>query len=130
MRGRRRPVTGPAWWRYGLASGGVEHRFTAPLWRYPGKAGWRFITVDHEVADDIEATAETGGFGSVKVRATIGATTWETSLFPSKAEESYVLPVKAAVRTAEGLDDGDVVAVQLTVIDRVAAAPSRHRKRR
>lgn len=105
----------------------MEHRFSAPLWVYPGEAGWRFVTVAPEVADDIEATAEPGGFGSVRVRVTVGNTTWETSLFPSKAEESYVLPVKAPVRKAEGLNDGDLLDVRLTVIPRPAPAARRKR---
>jgi hypothetical protein len=93
-----------------------DHCFEAPMWRYPGRGGWRFITLTHDVADHIEATALSGGFGSVRVRVTVGATSWETSVFPSKAEASYLLPVKAAVRAAEGLGDGDVVEVHLTVL--------------
>lgn len=87
------------------------------MWRYAGQGGWRFVTLPHEVADDIEATSNRRGFGSVPVRVTIGSTSWKTSIFPSKAEASYLLPVKAAVRAAEKLADGDVVQVHLLVAD-------------
>jgi hypothetical protein len=93
----------------------MEHHFEAPIWRYPGDAGWRFITLPPDIADEIDATAETGGFGSVRVAVRVGATSWETSIFPSKNEASFVLPVKAAVRTAEGISDGDLVRVHLVV---------------
>ena len=55
-----------------------------------------------------------GGFGSLKVRATIGDTPFQTSLFPSK-ELGWLLPVKASVRKAEAIAEGDAVSVTLEV---------------
>lgn len=57
------------------------------------------------------------GFGSVRVEATVGGTTWRTSVFPDSRGGSYVLPVKRAVREAEDLDDGDQVTVTLRPLD-------------
>mgnify|MGYP001765932489 CR=1 FL=1 len=70
-------------------------------------------------ADEIdERTAHVQrGFGSVKVNVTVGRTTWSTSLFPATSEESYILPVKAAVRKAEGLVEGEPVDVLLELVD-------------
>ncbi|HJR88855.1 MAG TPA: DUF1905 domain-containing protein [Aeromicrobium sp.] len=73
---------------------------------------WRFARVPVEVAEELRM-GELRGFGSVKVHATIGRTTWQTSAFPEKATGSFVLPVKKSVRAAEGIDDGDVVAITL-----------------
>ena len=56
-----------------------------------------------------------GGFGSAKVTATIGETGWRTSVFPHKASGGWLLPVKKAVRQAEGLNEGDRVRVRLTL---------------
>lgn len=93
--------------------------FSAELWRYTGKAAWYFVTLPHDVADDIdEITAETRrGFGSVRVEVAIGSSTWNTSIFPDTKSESFVLPVKKAVRVAEDLDDGAPVDVRLTLTD-------------
>jgi hypothetical protein len=93
--------------------------FTADLWRYTGEAAWYFVTLPHDVADDIdEITGEARrGFGSVRVEVTVGSTTWRTSVFPDTKSESFVLPVKKAVRSAEGLDDGSSVSVLLTLVD-------------
>ena len=52
------------------------------------------------------------GFGSLRVSATIGDTRWQTSVFPSR-KEGWTLPVKAAVRKAEDLSEGDEVALTL-----------------
>ena len=56
------------------------------------------------------------GFGSVRVRATIGSSTWTTSIFPD-SQAGYVLPVKRMIRAAEGLDVGDVAAVTVELVD-------------
>jgi hypothetical protein len=43
----------------------------------------------------------------------IGATRWTTSLFPK--DGGYVVPLKAMVRKAEGIDVGDTVEVGLAI---------------
>lgn len=93
--------------------------FTADLWRYTGEAAWYFVTLPHDVADDIdEITGDARrGFGSVRVEVTVGSTTWRTSVFPDTKSGSFVLPVKKAVRSAEGVDDGSSVSVLLTLVD-------------
>jgi hypothetical protein len=51
------------------------------------------------------------------VRATVGATSWTTSVFPDARRGAYVLPVKRAVRQAEDLDEGDPADVVLEVLE-------------
>ncbi len=97
---------------------------TGPLWRWTGSSGtgsWHFLTIDGEAGEALSATAlmrrlerSIGGFGSLKVTATIGDSTFRTSLFPSKSQ-GWLLPVKASVRKAEGIGEGDEVAVVLEV---------------
>jgi hypothetical protein len=57
------------------------------------------------------ASAVTYGWGMVPVTARIGGTEWRTSLFPK--EGRYLVPLKDAVRKAEGIGAGDTVAVRL-----------------
>jgi len=47
------------------------------------------------------------------VTVRIGDTEWTTSLWPK--DGAYVVPLKDAVRRAEGIELGHVVAVRLTV---------------
>jgi hypothetical protein len=93
--------------------------FTADLWRYTGQAAWHFVTLPHDVADEIDdmTAHERRGFGSVRVRVTVGSTTWNTSIFPDTKSESFVLPVKKAVRAAEGLEDGSSVTARIVLVD-------------
>lgn len=92
--------------------------FSAEVWEHDGPGAWHFISLPGEQADDIEARYghQVGGFGSVRVEATIGATRWSTSLFPDRKRETYVLPLKKAVRSAEGLEAGSTAQVELRVL--------------
>ena len=103
----------------------TEHlTHTGTLWRWTGASGsgtWHFLTIDGEAGEALSGTAlmrrlekSIGGFGSLKVRARIGDSAFTTSLFPSK-ELGWLLPVKAAVRKAEGISEGDAVTVTLEV---------------
>lgn len=92
--------------------------FTGELWRWPAQDAWVFVTVPAELADAVRIlSGPPRGFGSVRVEVTIGATTWRTSVFPDSHLGTYVLPVKKAVREAEGLAEGDPVEVALRLVD-------------
>ena len=95
----------------------ARYEFTAELWEWSAKASWYFVTLPHEVADEIDdrVGGSTAGFGSIRVDVTIGATSWATSIFPSKEAESYVLPIKKPVRRAEGLEPGSRPRVELSL---------------
>jgi hypothetical protein len=97
---------------------------TAKLWIWSSDkapASWHFLTIEGEAAEEIHALAlmrrlESGrrrGWGAMKVGAIIGDTQWETSIFPEKGSGGWLLPVKAAVRKAEGLAAGDMVEVSV-----------------
>ena len=92
--------------------------FDAEVWLWTSKgASWHFLTVEGEAAAEVRyaSLGLTRGFGSVSVEVTIGGTRWRTSLFPSKASGGFILPLKAAVRKAEGFAVGDVVAVAIKI---------------
>lgn len=94
-------------------------KFSAEVWEYDGPAAWFFVSLPHDVADDIDEAfaGRTNGFGSVRVEVTIGGTRWSTSIFPDKKRGTYVLPVKKDVRRAEGLEAGSVAVVDLATLD-------------
>jgi hypothetical protein len=93
----------------------VNLAFNGELWFWKGPAPWHFITIPVPECDELEAASAfvTYGWGMIPVTAQIGGTEWKTSLFPK--DERYIVPVKAHVRKAEGLEVGDVVAVRLVV---------------
>jgi hypothetical protein len=98
---------------------------TTPLWRWQSAtapAAWFFLTIAGEAADGIRFAAMSGqwldkrsGFGSARVTVAIGGTVWQTSVFPHKESGGWLLPVKAAVRKAEGIAEGDDVTVTVSL---------------
>lgn len=99
-------------------------RFSAPLQIWPNEAessSVGFIILPPEAGEAIAAhelarrleLGQRRGFGSVKVTARIGETTWDTSVFPQKGRESWFMAVKVGVRRAEGIEEGDAVEVEL-----------------
>jgi hypothetical protein len=95
-----------------------DYEFVGELWQWTGEAAWYFVTLPHEVTDDIDEAHEgsRAGFGSRRVEVTVGATTWRTSVFPDKNTASYLLPVKQSVRKAEGLVEGARFEVRLRLV--------------
>ncbi|MBW3650391.1 MAG: DUF1905 domain-containing protein [Actinobacteria bacterium] len=97
----------------------IVFRFDAEVWLYADDGGWHFLTVPAELSEEIEVrtSCQRRGFGSVRVRVTIGVTSWTTSVFPDKKRGAYVLPVKKDVRRAEDFAAGDRVDVTLELLD-------------
>lgn len=96
--------------------------FDAELWIWDARRAdsWTFVSLPQDLSDEIRDLAgdtPRRGFGSVRVRVTIGGSRWQTSIFPDAAKGCYVLPVKRAVREAEALDTGDVATVTLQLVD-------------
>ena len=93
----------------------MELEFTGEIVYWRGPAPYTFVRIPQAQSDDIAEVASmvTYGWGAIPVNATIGATTYYTALFPK--DGAYLLPVKAAVKKAEGIDLGDVVDVALSL---------------
>jgi hypothetical protein len=96
--------------------------FSAELWIWDARKedSWTFLSVPTEESEEIRAYSASqprAGFGSVRVSVTIGSSTWQTSVFPGE-NGKYALPIKNSVRRTEGIEAGDVVTVQLHMIER------------
>ncbi len=95
--------------------------FEAELWLWDARRdeSWTFVSLPAEASEDIRelATGPRRGFGAVRVKVTIGTSTWATSIFPDSGSGCYVLPVKRAVRKAQRLDVGDTAAVRIELVD-------------
>jgi hypothetical protein len=83
------------------------------IWR--GPAPWFFVAVPADHSHDIKAISNlvTYGWGVIPVNVRIGKTEYQTSLFPK--DGLYLVPIKASVRKAEKLEEGDNVTIRLEV---------------
>jgi hypothetical protein len=89
--------------------------FTDTIWFWRGPAPWYFVTVPAEQCRDLKAISGsvTYGWGMIPVHVRIGNSAWTTSLWPK--DDRYIVPIKASVRKAERLGEGDAVTVRLEV---------------
>lgn len=94
--------------------------FDAEVFRWAARVdtAWYFATVPAELSEDVrELPRPPRGFGAVRVRARIGNSEWTTSMFPSAQRGGYILPLKKAVRDAEGITEDNIPWVRLEVLD-------------
>lgn len=89
--------------------------FTGRILFWQGPAPWFFVTVPAKQSRDLKTISGlvTYGWGVIPVHVRIGRTEFKTSLFPKDGR--YLVPVKASVRKAENLQEGDNVTVRLEV---------------
>lgn len=95
----------------------IGYEFGAKLWRANAASAWHFVTLPKDIAARIRTVASGGmnAFGSLRIKARIGRTAWKTSLFMDTKLGSFVLPVKAEVRRAEKIADGDTAQVHIEI---------------
>jgi hypothetical protein len=89
--------------------------FTGELWHWRGPAPYHFIRVPEDVSVELSAVSRwvSYGWGVIPVSVRIGESEWATSLFPK--DGGYLVPVKDAIRHAEGIVLGDSVIVELAI---------------
>ncbi|WP_425147051.1 DUF1905 domain-containing protein [Deinococcus sp.] len=93
----------------------MKLEFSGEVWHWHGPAPHHFVTVPPEGCLDLKAASKlvTYGWGMIPVRVQLGATVWKTSLFPK--DDGYIVPIRASVRKAEGIEEGDTVSLQLEI---------------
>lgn len=94
----------------------MNFAFHSLVWRSPGPHGWHFVTLPKDMAGEIRFFARKSiGFGTIRVDIRLGSSTWQSSLFPDKKSDSYLLPINSAIRIREGIEHGDRADIQLDV---------------
>lgn len=93
----------------------MEIEFSGEILFWRGPAPFYFVPVPAEESREIKAVSNrvTYGWGVIPVQVHLGNTTWKTSLFPKN--DLYLVPIKAVVRKAEKVDQGDQVTVRLEI---------------
>jgi hypothetical protein len=93
----------------------MDIEFEGEIWYWRGPAPWYFVTVPAKQFVELKAISGfvTYGWGMIPATVRIGKTEWTTSLFPK--DGSYIVPIKANVRRAENLEEGDTVTLRLKV---------------
>lgn len=97
------------------STSGIELEVTGEVRYWRGPSPHHFVPVPDDESGLIQdlASAVTYGWGMIPVSARIGRTTFSTSLFPKDGR--YLVPLRDAVRAAEGIAVDDTVTVLLTI---------------
>lgn len=93
----------------------VVLEFSGRVIAWRGPAPYYFVPLPENEAGVVEdhKSMLTYGWGVIPVTGRVGRTQFTTSLFPK--DGGYLLPLKDAVRRAEGIDEGDTVELWLTL---------------
>lgn len=93
-------------------------KFKAKVWLYSGQAAWHFITVPQSTSKKLKTLfgGLARGWGSLPVKATVGKTSWQTSIFPDSKQGAYLLPIKSEVRKKELVKAGDEINIFLEIL--------------
>ena len=82
----------------------MDLRFRGEIIHWRGPSPYHYVAVPGPEADELRAASSlvSYGWGVIPVAVTLGATRWTTSLFPK--DGGYLVPIKTAVRRAEGVE--------------------------
>ena len=95
-----------------------KYKVRAQVVVWPGEQGaWHFAHIDKKQSALIKERyrGPRRGFGGIRVTVKLGKTRWETSIFPDSRSGTYILPLKAAVRRAEAIAEGDQITFTLGI---------------
>lgn len=91
----------------------MEWSFDGEIIEWRGPAPFYFVAMSESDSADLkEAARSLIYWGQVPVRVVVGETEFSTAIFPK--EGRYLVPIKDAVRKAEGIGEGDIVSVVVT----------------
>jgi hypothetical protein len=93
----------------------MDLEFTGEVVYWRGPSPFYFVVVPEDESSAIESASRlvSYGWGCIPVAAQIGATSFTTSLFPK--DGGYLVPLKVAVRKKVPVEEGDTVAIRLTL---------------
>ena len=93
----------------------MDFTFSAEMIEWRGTAPFYYLPIPKDICEEVKAAAKllSYGWGVIPVTATLGKTTFTTSLFPK--DGIYLLPIKNAVRLPENLELGMKARVKLSL---------------
>ncbi len=93
----------------------IKFEFNSKMWKYPAPGGWHFVSLPKYVSSEIRENLQwqEEGWGRMKATAEIDHHKWETAIWFDSKIETYVLPIKAAIRTKANVQIDQNVKVNI-----------------
>lgn len=94
----------------------MKYEFSAKPYHYsstPGMTGWTFVALPKELSIEIRENfkIQEEGWGRLKATIKVGKSEWNTAIWFDTKEDTYLLPLKAAIRKKEKVELGKEVKV-------------------
>jgi hypothetical protein len=98
-------------------NGKIKYEISANMWQHASQGGWCFISLPITVAKEIRENLrwQEEGWGRLRVTAKIGNTEWKTAIWFDTKQNTYLLPIKAAVRMKERIEPGQEIKTFLFI---------------
>lgn len=91
----------------------IKYEFSEPVWQHPSTGGWYFVSLPKDMSAEIRQNlrSEEEGWGRLKATAKIGTSEWQTAIWFDSKMNTYLLPLKAAIRKKENIEIGMILNV-------------------
>jgi hypothetical protein len=91
----------------------IKYSFIAPIWQYKGKGAWFFVSLPLKLSQEIrnEMKSYEEGWGRLKTEVQIGNSKWKTTLWYDSKANTYLIAIKAEIRTKEKINTGSTLTV-------------------
>lgn len=95
----------------------IKYNFSAKPWQHASPGGWYFVSLPTAMSKEIRSILKSAeeGWGRLKVIAKIGVSEWETAIWFDSKKNTYLLPLKAAIRKKEGIEVGKILEVVILI---------------
>ncbi len=86
--------------------GRIKYEFHTKMWRHASPGGWYFVSLPKVLSKEIRENLQwqEEGWGRMKAFAEIGEFSWKTAIWYDTKMETYLLPIKAEIRTKSELE--------------------------
>ena len=91
-----------------MENNGMKYEFSAKVYHHSTSAdmiGWTMVSLPKkmsiEIRDNFKGLEQ--GWGRMKVTAKIGSSEWQTAIWFDTKQDTYLLPLKAAIRKKENV---------------------------
>lgn len=94
----------------------MNYEFSAKPYHYsstPEMTGWTFVALPKELSIEIRENfkMQEEGWGRLKATIKVGKSEWNTAIWFDTKEDTYLLPLKTAIRKKEKIELGKEVTV-------------------
>lgn len=88
---------------------GIRYEFKSKVWKYAEPAGWHFVSLPPKLSKEIRENLkwQEQGWGRLNALAKIGNSEWETAIWFDTKKKTYLLPLKADIRSKEQITEGE-----------------------